>query len=308
LFIAQTVPLFQSRVRPIYNPKRIFKYSLPLYPNSIMVTLQHWVDTLFLGKFVPSASDVGVYRVAARTGFVGRSQLQALSSIFAPTVADHYHQGRLERISRLYKTTTRWSIMTGFPLYVFLWLFPGVVLSLFGHEYASGAAVLRIVIIGHVCHISTGSSGQILAMTGHQRMNMWISVASLLVTLAFMMLLVPHYQLIGAAWATTAAVFLTNFLYVVAIAVLLKMQPFTWTQLRPVGAAFAAGLLTLWVTRMMLPVELHRSPLATVRALLPVTIIFTIAYALFQWFVGFEPEDGEIWREIKEKLRPSVKG
>jgi O-antigen/teichoic acid export membrane protein len=293
--IGRRVRLLDRRVRPAYNPKKLLRYSVPLYPNSITVVFQHWLDTLFLGKLIPRVADVGIYRVAARTGFLGRSQVQALSTIFAPMVADHYHQGRLERIARLYETTTRWSIMTGLPLYVFLSLFPGIVLSFFGKAYGGGGMVLQVIIIGHIGHIATGSSGQILAMTGHQRMNMYISVGALALTVALLFMLVPGMQLMGAAWATTAAVIFTNLCFLVAIWVLFRMQPYNKATLRPVAASLAAGALVWWLFRVMFPVTRF------VGLAVPF-VVFCLAYAVVLRLLGFEPEDGEVWRQIKQKL------
>ena len=94
---------------------RLGRYAGPRAPAALFSQLLFWTDLFVLTRYVTDLQ-VGIYSAALRAGQVIVLFLTSVSLMFSPFVADLHNKGETERLDKLFKTLTRWTIVATLPL------------------------------------------------------------------------------------------------------------------------------------------------------------------------------------------------
>jgi len=157
-----------------------------------------------------SAEDVAQLAVAQRTANLVSFILVAVNLVVAPRFAALYKQGKHPELRRLALRSVRLMSLVGAPVVLFLCLFPGWVLGLFGPEFRAAAPLLVILALGQFVNVVTGSVGFLLTMSGHERDMRNVVLFSGPFAVVAAVVLTPLYGVTGAALATALAVSVQN--------------------------------------------------------------------------------------------------
>ncbi|MDP9223655.1 MAG: flippase, partial [Actinomycetota bacterium] len=179
---------------------RLVRYAGPRAPAALASQLLFWTDLFVLTNYV-SHSAVGVYSAALRVGQIVVLFLTSVNLMFSPFVADLHNRGETERLDRLYKTLTRWTVAATMPAFLVLAVVPSLALRIFGAAFAGGETALLILLAGQFVNIFTGSSGFVLIMAGRTGWDLVIYAGALVLDLILAFLLCPRYGIEGAAIA-----------------------------------------------------------------------------------------------------------
>jgi len=106
----------------------------------------------------------------------------------------------------------RLSLVIAIPFAI---LAPLLVEMLFGVNYASSAAILRVHIWAGVAVFLGVASSQYLTAEGQQKMSLYRTLTGLIVNVALNVLLIPTYGAMGAAIATLVSYFVATFSMIV---------------------------------------------------------------------------------------------
>lgn len=193
--------------------RAIFASSTPLWLENSMTQLVQWSGQFVAGIFV-SSSELAMLAVAQRVSMLGSFVLVAVNLVVAPRIARCAAGGDLKEVERVTKLSIVMVLAMASPLVLVLMLFPQQVLSLFGAEYASGAVVLRILVIGQIVNAATGSVAYVLMMSGNERDMRNITFISGLLAISSALFLTPLFSVQGSAVATALAVSVQNLLAV----------------------------------------------------------------------------------------------
>ena len=98
-----------------------------------------------------------------------------------------------------------------------MFLFNDWLLSLFGAGFVAGSGALLITTFGKLIGVFSGSTGNLLNMTGHQKDFRNIMTAATLLNIVLCMVLIPLYGLMGSAIASSAFIASWNIACVVYI-------------------------------------------------------------------------------------------
>lgn len=190
--------------------RELLHTGLPLWVSRVGLFVLLQADLLILAVFRPEA-EVAVYGVASRlVAFVG-IPLAIANSILPPLIAELNVLGErttLERLLRGSATITAVPAVLALAVFV-LWGRP-VLELLYGSAYRTAWAVLVILAVGKVVNVAMGSCGQVLAMTGHERAAMGITVTSGALTLAAAVALAGPFGAVGVASAMAGGLALQN--------------------------------------------------------------------------------------------------
>lgn len=184
--------------------------AMPLFWFSMLSALMGSMDILVLGR-LGSASDVGVYGVAVRLAMLTSFILLAANSYAGPYYASFYAHGDMNGLRRLAIRSAQVTTACALPLLALFMVFPSYCLGLFGREFSFGGGVLTILAIGQFVNVATGSAGQVLIMTGHERDLRNTATLAAATVLIGLVLLVPRWGAEGAAVATAVGVLLHKF-------------------------------------------------------------------------------------------------
>ena len=183
------------------------------------------VDLLILGA-LKSHADVGVYAVVLRVAGLVMLATFTVNTIIAPRIAAYHHQGDHARLQRLVVASTQRTFFLCLPLGLILVLMGGPLLGLvFGAEYAGGWAPLAILVSAQLFCIMCGPTAIILNMAGLERITNRTFAFATLVNIALNFILIPQFNLIGAAIATSVSLITWNLVLLVEVRRRLNLRP-----------------------------------------------------------------------------------
>jgi O-antigen/teichoic acid export membrane protein len=225
----------------------LIRYGAPRAPAALFSQLLFWTDLFVLSVFVGS-HQVGIYAAAARAAQVILLFIISVSLMFSPFVADLHARGDRDKLDRLYKWLTRWTLAATLPIFIVLAVAPGSALRLFGAQFGQGATALNILLLGQLVNVATGTVGFILIMVGRTGWDLVVYGASVAFDIAAAALLIGGLGLgiEGAAIAGALTMALSKVARLYLVWRFVHIQPYSREYLLlliPTGAGFLAGLL-----------------------------------------------------------------
>jgi O-antigen/teichoic acid export membrane protein/GNAT superfamily N-acetyltransferase len=247
LWHRETTGFGQEAVEP-GETRDLVRFGVPRAPAALLSQALFWTDYFVASAFVArgdvTPSELGVYSAAVRIAQVMVLFLTAVSYMFSPFVADLHARGEHERLDRLFKALTRWTMAGTIPLLALLLVVPGPLLRVFGGAtFAGGETQLRILLIGQTVNVAVGAVGFILIMVGRTGIDLTVYVGSFLLDLLLAIVLVPRFGTDGAAIAQTTTIALSNTVRLYLVYRFVHIQPFSWAYAKllvPAAACLAA--------------------------------------------------------------------
>lgn len=292
IFLNKLLPVFGK-----FNPrtKDMFLFSLPLLISGVLTLLLTKTDTLMVSYF-RSSTDVGLYNAAFP---IANSLVLVLSSfgfLYLPMASRLDSGGKRERVSRMYRLSSKWIYILTFPLFALLVTFPEQILRLFfGDAYSDAAVTLVILSIGIFINVAAGRSLETFAALGKPKFELVSNSIAFTLNLILNVLLIPIYGIIGAAIASAAAFAVLNIIAIIILSQYFGIYLFSSKVLRTY----------LSLPLVILPLSILLSGHVTFSALililyLPVVGIASLVVVLLA--KGFSQEDRVLLDEVLEKI------
>ena len=204
---------------------KLFRYAGPRAPAALFSQLLFWTDLFVLTRYATD-TDVGVYSAALRAGQVIVLFLTSVSLMFSPFVADLHNRGETERLDKLFKSLTRWTLAATMPVFLLLLVAPGPALRVFGAEFSAGRTALLILLAGQLINIATGSVGFVLIMVGRTGWDLAVYAGSLALNLGLAFWLCPRYGMEGAAIANAVTFAVSKWARLALVKRFVDIQPY----------------------------------------------------------------------------------
>lgn len=280
---------------PANRPTRkLLRYSIPVHLGWMVNTLRSMFSTLVLG-FLGLATGVGLFTAASRFSMIGTMFYSSLGNISTPIIADLHSQSETSQMKAYYQTTTRWLVMFNLPVFLTSVIFAKPLLWIFGDDFTSGAASMVILAIGTLAYTGTGVGANILDMTDHPRVNTANSVIMVFIAIFLNVLFVPPWGVVGAATASAISTVLANVVCLIEVWILLKMQPYNRSLLKPLAAGFAAALVAVLLNRIL--------NISTLLQLIVGGGSLWIVYAVTLYLLKFPPDDQIVFERFLSRFR-----
>jgi O-antigen/teichoic acid export membrane protein len=170
----------------------------------VAVQLIGEADKLMLGAMTTPES-VGVYTVAHKIALFSLLPMWTVGEACKPRFASLMKNAEQASLEKFVHQASLLMFSSSLPLLAVLYIVAETVLRVFGEEFVSGAAVLRILLVGEAVAAACGPAGPLLNMTGHHRAVRNTLFAGLLINILANSILIPRFGLIGAATASTTA-------------------------------------------------------------------------------------------------------
>ncbi len=282
---------FKSAVRPVYEKKLWFNYSIPLVINHFLLLIMLWTDTLMLG-FFRTSSEVGIYNAASPTAQLIYIFPAAILSLFLPVLSSLYSKNDTKSFNSCYSSVTKWIFLINLYFLIFLSLFSEqAITALFGEQYASGALVLAILVLGYFFYHLSLTSNNILMIIDRTRLVFLISLVGAVINLILNYALIPAYGFLGAGIATSISVFvmgMANFLLVWRI---INYSPFKISYIKAILCGAVIGLV----------MNYFKDVLNNYILMIVFAVLWFLVYSLMLLTVKvFDDEDIKILRYIEK--------
>jgi O-antigen/teichoic acid export membrane protein len=227
-------------IRP---PAPLLSYAVAVWLNEISNTTLQRVDALVLAGLTDPFT-VGVWGVVAQFGNAMRMIRRAFDPILTAVTARISRAHDSTRLSHALSYATQLVSMTQLPLFVFLLLFAGLLLPLYGHGFEQGSTALVVVCAFWLVNGAISLSGVVLAGYGYARLGLIITLLGIAFEIPLMFLLVPRYGLVGAALAVGIANLLQQFIQLWQMKRLTGGFHYNERARRPTIPAVIAGVAT----------------------------------------------------------------
>jgi O-antigen/teichoic acid export membrane protein len=223
--------------------------------------------------------------------------------MFSPTIAELYGKGERQKLDMMFKVVTKWSILLSLPIFEIAVLFAVPLLEISGKEFIPAWPILVVFSVSSILSAATGSVGYILLMTGHQKISAFNSALVVILNVVLGVILTRHYGALGTAFSTGLALAVVNAMRLIEVRILLKMQPYSWSTLKPLAAGFISavftGVLLYLFSFMKFSVSLSHKDLPIQLLLVPVFLaMYTGLLILFK----ISPEDQVVVDRLRKKL------
>lgn len=191
--------------------KQLLRDSWPAAITTVFVTLLLKTDIIMLGEMVGNES-VGIYSVATTISIFWHFLPIIIVSSVGPFIiqakADN-EEIYIRRITQLFNLMTALAL----PIIVVIAVFADTLIDfLYGKLYAAAGPVLAIHIIGCWVEFLAHAQGLWDIAENLLRFHMFRSIAAVLINILLNLLLIPHYEAIGAAVASVISYFIAGIL------------------------------------------------------------------------------------------------
>ncbi len=277
---------------------KLFRYAGPRAPAALFSQLLFWTDLFVLTRYASDA-EVGVYSAALRAGQIIVLFLTSTSLMFSPFVADLHNRGETEKLDKLFKNLTRWTLAATLPLFLILGVLPEETLKIFGSEFGGGQTALLILIAGQFVNVATGSVGFVLIMVGRTGWDLAVYAASLVCNLGLAFWLCPRYGMEGAAVANAVTFALSKWARLALVRRFVGIQPYDRSYGRLIVPALVGGSVMMLVHSV--------APGGSLVDLLLTGTVGVGAYGIAYLMVGLTDKERAGLRQLVQRLRNSRK-
>jgi O-antigen/teichoic acid export membrane protein len=252
---------------------QFWRFAAPRGIAGIFQVTVLWLDVLLVGA-LRSTREAGIYAAASKLALVGTLATEAVRIAIAPQISSLLTRREHARAESVYQVATWWIMTLCWPLYLALMVFGGVVLRIFGPEFAAGSTALLVLSLAMLVDLATGNVTVMLLMGGKSSWNLLNALGAVILNIGLNLLLLPRIGIVGAAIAWAASILFDNVAAIIELRILLRLNPFGR------GWWLAAGQATLCFAGLGL---LARTVLGNT---VPSVVIFAlVATPLYMWLV-----------------------
>lgn len=231
---------FRAGIRP---PGPLLRYAVAVWLNEISNTTLQRVDALILAGLTDPFT-VGVWGVIAQFGNAMRTIRRAFDPILTAVTARISRAHDPTRLAHALSYATQLVSMTQLPVFVFMLLFAGQLLPMYGHGFEQGSTALVVVCAFWLVSGAISLPGVVLAGYGYARLGLFVTLLGIACEVPLLIALVPRYGLMGAALSVGIANLIQQLVQLWQMKRLTGGLHYNERAGRPAGPAAIAGVST----------------------------------------------------------------
>lgn len=273
--------------------KKIIQFSLPLLLASIIVTVNGKINTFMIGYYL-SVKQVGIFNIAGRVAGLSVILLSTFGTMFSPLISSLYHSHEMNKLSQLFKTTTKWMVAGNLIMLALVLLFNVEIMRIFGLEFMAGSSVLVALTLAQVINAGTGPAGNINTMTGHSSYELIMAPAILLLNVLLNYSLIPTYGILGAAITSIVTIGIANIVRLFLVYRDHKIHPYSWDYLKVIAACIMS-FGVVWLLKLLF----HGNWLLRMALL---STVYLVVFIAFNMLFGLSKDDRFVLDKILLKF------
>lgn len=180
--------------------------------TSLFYIINTRIDIIFLGFYKIDVAQIAYYNAALKLSDIALIPFSVLYTVAAPMFSELYARGDKQKLQSFYTNTTRLSCLLITVILLVLLFWGEFFLGLFGSSFKMGYSALVILCGVKFIHILIGPANYLMMMVGLEKQAAWILLFSLFITIILNTVLIPIYQIEGAAIASLGGFVIFEFL------------------------------------------------------------------------------------------------
>ncbi|MEM1320852.1 MAG: polysaccharide biosynthesis C-terminal domain-containing protein [Bacteroidota bacterium] len=259
--------------------KEMGNYSLYLLLGGMGSVIAFRIDSIMISTLLDYDNN-GIYGISAFIGNAIAIPAAALILIASPIIATAFDQKDMKHVAYLYRGSSINLLVVGLFLYVGIAAGIEDLFSIMprAEVLKEGIQVTLLVGLAKIIDMGTSVNNQIINYSKYYRFSVVAVMAMALFNVVTNLIFIPRFQIIGAAMASLASIFLYNLLKLGFIYYKLKIQPFSLQTLKILGIALLAYLVASRLPLSFSPfLNLILRSLVVVVIYLPAVLYFKIS-------------------------------
>jgi O-antigen/teichoic acid export membrane protein len=279
--------------------RSLLHISGPFFLINVFGMVSKKIDVIALSKLTSSEA-VGIYAAASKLAQAGQMVSAAYTTSIVPSMSQAFVTSK-ERFKRIAEQSAKMYLIVAFPTaFGVTILADKLIFLLFGSEYSSSVAVLRILIWTLVLLAVNSVLFRTLIASNNETISVRVAAVRMVGGLVLSLLLIPRYGVIGAAIASIGTVLLGLVLnYYFVSRVLFKID-FARIAGRPFVCAVIASGALIWF---------HRAT-SVVLLLFGIALYACLYLILLVVLRALSPEEllllHQLWRRVVAGERPAA--
>ena len=215
LFMVSLYGLYVTKMKIGYNffqlnnKSEIFEISNSLYIISIANMCMAMGGSFLVGVW-GSLEEVGAYNVISRMAFLLNFVLISVNAVLSVQIGRLLAKNDINSVEKIVNKAVLLGGIVGLPLFILFMVFPEEMVSMFGEEYVPYSLILIILAIGQYFSLISGPVGNVLIMSGNEKLMKNIMLFSAFFLLVVSCILIILLGVIGAAIAFTLTIIIQN--------------------------------------------------------------------------------------------------
>jgi len=165
--LKRALPEAVASSQRVFRTREWLRVSVPMLMVDGIRELMNRSDIILIGILM-GTTPAGIYLIALNIARFTSYGLQATTTAALPVIAELHTLGKHEELQRVFSVACWASTLATGAVAVVVLVLREPLLQVFGAEFAAGATVLAILIVGRFLDSWTGPNGSLLNMTGHQ--------------------------------------------------------------------------------------------------------------------------------------------
>jgi O-antigen/teichoic acid export membrane protein len=186
------------------------------------------IDVFMVGN-LSTLEFTGIYVIGAAIANVIQIPITSINTITAPLISDAWHENRLDDIKSLYKKSSITLLIFSVVVFLLICISIDDLYDLMpkGNVYRQGKSVVLILGAAKLFDAATSVNSSILVYSKKFRFNLYFMLFLAALNTTLNVILIPKYNIMGAALATMISIICYNILKFVFIKYHYKLSPFT---------------------------------------------------------------------------------
>jgi O-antigen/teichoic acid export membrane protein len=224
--------------------KEILTFSLLSFVGAASTVIIGKVDSIMVTGMIGLAANA-VYTNSFYMATVIEIPKRAITQSAYTLISKAFAESNLGEVKSIYKKTAINQFIIGSLLLVGVWANLDNIFELMpnGETFKTGASVVALVGFAKLVDMAFGPNGEIIVSSKYYWFNMVTVILFAIVGVLTNYFLIPHYGMMGAAYATALALIVFNAIKWIFVYVKLKMSPF--------GIAFLKVIVILIITSLV---------------------------------------------------------
>jgi len=205
----KTFPLNKHKTTNFWPvSKKLFMFAVPVFLTTVGGKFISYIDTLILTYF-GTLEQVGIYNVILPSALIFLYFGNSVSAAIFPMVSELWAKKDKKRVSEGLRILNQYAFAVVTPLALTIIVFANLFISFFfGKEYITGAFALQILMVGMLFYVVASINHSIISALGKPKSVTKIILFAALINLIANLLLIPKFNIAGAALATSLSYFI----------------------------------------------------------------------------------------------------
>jgi O-antigen/teichoic acid export membrane protein len=200
--------------KPEYESKQWLTYSIEMLANNIILYLGISINLVMLEILGKREEDVGIFAAILTIQGIVFLINRGINTIVLPKISANI--GDISALQKVLNKSNLMQLLISLPVMILVLVYSKNILAMFNPQFTTATLSLDISMVTAFISLLFSFCGSLLLYSGFEKVEIKINIAFVAISVAFNFILIPKYQLLGAAIAMNLSTFISYILdYVV---------------------------------------------------------------------------------------------